>query len=424
MTQAKFDQNRVPSLIGVSSLDLATPTRVAVNPDTGAVLIDGTSLYANLDDRYLLEANNLSDLANVATARTNLGLVAGGTGDIWVEKAGDDMTGPLSIDTNSATALLVERSGVYDNLLVVNTAIGAVGVNIVPEYGYLDVSGWITSRNPSDTDEFITMGYSNTNNYGYIETWVVGLGHVDLALIGDNVLLRADTHDGSTKVKFVDDGNNEVASVDSDGNSAFLSAVVGDGTNQLLIGATGVVTLEGTAKRDLTLRASIDYIPIIALTKPTQVAIGIFRGFSMPIWNDGVNSNEQLFFNENVPGRWDGASDIKFHVLVALASAETAGETFKFQFSWNQVGETEVIPATTNGPTDEIIVVDGTQYATYMLEFTIDYNIDAEDLIIPHDDLVGRLRRVASTGDEVDGEVIVLDWHTHYTIDKMFKAPE
>jgi len=42
-------------------------------------------------------ANNLSDLANVATARTNLGLVSGGTGDIWVDAAGDTMTGNLTM---------------------------------------------------------------------------------------------------------------------------------------------------------------------------------------------------------------------------------------------------------------------------------------------------------------------------------------
>jgi len=59
MTNAARDANRVPAIQGVSSIDLETPTPVAVNPATGAVILDGTSLYANLDTRYLkLVADN------------------------------------------------------------------------------------------------------------------------------------------------------------------------------------------------------------------------------------------------------------------------------------------------------------------------------------------------------------------------------
>ena len=249
-----------------------------------------------------------------------------------------------------------------------------------------------------------------TNITGDNQKIIFGEGQ-DASIYYDGTDLIIDPDEVGSGLVFIDGGL-------SAGTSTF-----GDGgvTNYLTISNTGVVSLVGTAKRDLTLRADLDYTLITAQGKPTQATIGVVHGYSMPIYN---NDNEELFFNENVPGRWDGASDIKFHVLVALALAETADETFKFQLSWNQVGETDVVPATTHDTTDEIIVVDGTQYATYMLEFTIDYNIDAGDVILPHDDLAARLRRVASTGDEVDGEIIVLDWHTHYTVDKMFKAPE
>ena len=155
----------------------------------------------------------------------------------------------------------------------------------------------------------------------------------------------------------------------------------GDDTDYLDI-TDGVVTLGGTAKRTLTLRADLDYTRITAQGKPTAVTIGIFHGYSMPLYA----ADEELFFNENVPGRWDEASDITFHVLVALALAETADETFKFQFSWNQVGETDVVPATSHDTIHEITVVDGTQYATYMLEFTLDYNVDVGDPIACHDE--------------------------------------
>lgn len=42
-------------------------------------------------------ARTLIDDANEAAARTTLGLVAGGAGDIWVEKAGDIMSGALTV---------------------------------------------------------------------------------------------------------------------------------------------------------------------------------------------------------------------------------------------------------------------------------------------------------------------------------------
>lgn len=65
-----------------------------------------------LDAKYLQVASNLGDLNNAATARTNLGLVAGGAGDIWVEKAGDTMTGTLNITvpTTTATGLLLKTT--------------------------------------------------------------------------------------------------------------------------------------------------------------------------------------------------------------------------------------------------------------------------------------------------------------------------
>lgn len=68
-----------------------------VYPKSGGLFtLNSAGTETQLGD--MLKADNLSGLTNAATARTNLGLVAGGAGDIWVEKAGDTMTGKLVIN--------------------------------------------------------------------------------------------------------------------------------------------------------------------------------------------------------------------------------------------------------------------------------------------------------------------------------------
>jgi hypothetical protein len=65
---------------------------IAFNPFTGEF-----ETRVDVSD-FAQKSLNLSDLADVPTARINLGLVAGGAGDIWVEKAGDIMTDLLLIN--------------------------------------------------------------------------------------------------------------------------------------------------------------------------------------------------------------------------------------------------------------------------------------------------------------------------------------
>jgi len=224
------------------------------------------------------------------------------------------------------------------------------------------------------------------------------------------------------KIAFTQDDKNEYIDSLADGYMDYRATSAhrfGDGTNQLLISNAGVVTLEGTAKRILTLRPEVNVDEVKKNTVPVQIQRGAFFGYSMPIWN---SDHEELFFRESVPGRWDGASDITVHFLVCLAAAEDVNDSFNFQLSWNQASVDEVLPDTTHDTTVETNITDGTQYHLYEVVFTIDYNIDAGDVILAHDLLAFRLRRVAAAGTEIDGEILVLDWHTHYTVDKMFTA--
>jgi hypothetical protein len=65
-------------------------------------------------------------------ARTNLGLIAGGAGDIWVEKAGDTMTGSLVIGGTATSTITGDGtdSTIGGNLIVGGTGTSTIGSNI------------------------------------------------------------------------------------------------------------------------------------------------------------------------------------------------------------------------------------------------------------------------------------------------------
>lgn len=69
MSQAKRDQNNVTTLIGVSSLDLTTPTLVAVDPVTGRMLVDiaGNTFYTDTVSGTINGSNVTFTVANTIT---------------------------------------------------------------------------------------------------------------------------------------------------------------------------------------------------------------------------------------------------------------------------------------------------------------------------------------------------------------------
>lgn len=158
------------------------------------------------------------------------------------------------------------------------------------------------------------------------------------------------------------------------------------------------------------------------VAKPTFVTLGAYGGYSFPIYQ---NDDEELVFREYIPGRWNEASNITATMTVCLASAETAGEDFRMQLSWASNPGTGVIAAAvTNVETQqELAAGRAAQYDVYRLTFAIDYTVPTPDLA-SSDHFAGRIRRIAATGagvDEVDGEIIMLDFVMTYFLDKIFK---
>jgi len=291
-------------------------------------------------------------------------------------------------------------------------AIGVVPADVaISAQGKVRLFGWIDYDDTSKTALTATRGdeiYVSNTVAGELTTTAPTLAQ----LIG---IAKTTTTDHITRIMIVPSWLMNAATV-------MHSLSVGDATNRLSISSGGVVSLHGAAEGVLTLRAEMDYRSQVAISKPTQVDIGINKGYSLPIY---AANDEQLFFRENVPGRWDGVSDITIHVKVCLMGAEDVGDKFQLRWSWEHSPAEEPVPVTYNDVDVETTILAGRadQYDEYEVVFTIDYDIDGVgNEIQPHELLSGRLRRIAASANEIDAEIAVLDWHTHYNVNKMFTA--
>jgi hypothetical protein len=205
-------------------------------------------------------------------------------------------------------------------------------------------------------------------------------------------------------------------------NQSLVDYRFGDDTNYCTISSGGVITYTGTAKRNLAMRPAFVAGKIAGAGKPTAVTLGVYSGYSMPIYN---NDDEELFWRLHVPGRWDGTTDIEYKLVVCLAAAETEGDDFRFQLSWsNTTGTTGVINNTVVSDTEDGDCSSGhnAQYSVFTLTFTIDVSAGPIAAVAIGDTLVGRIRRIASGGTEISDEIIILDHVLNFTVDKIFKA--
>ncbi|MDD5547019.1 MAG: hypothetical protein PHO67_07715 [Candidatus Omnitrophica bacterium] len=164
------------------------------------------------------------------------------------------------------------------------------------------------------------------------------------------------------------------------------------------------ITLGAGALVYIELRPSLDYTTIIGQGKPTVVYRGLFKGFSLPIYS---TDNEEIFFTECVPQRWDAASDILVHAHCYLDTANTT-KNFQLQLEWEHFTPgVDVVPATSNTVPVETPTGTAAQFKTFSVTFTVDYDIDTPDNVAYDDNLSFRLRRIAASANEIAGEVVI-----------------
>lgn len=146
MADAKRDGNFVTTLIGVSSLNFSTPTLIAVNPSTGAMLIDGPSLYATLDLRYaLIGSGGTPGGSDTQIQFNDTGSFNGNAGLTF------DKTNIIETITHNAIGTTSS-----DGIVLKNTTAAALGSQQISPRLHFQGQGWKTTGSVSQTLDVIT----------------------------------------------------------------------------------------------------------------------------------------------------------------------------------------------------------------------------------------------------------------------------
>jgi hypothetical protein len=198
--------------------------------------------------------------------------------------------------------------------------------------------------------------------------------------------------------------------------------IVGASGDSITIDPTTGITFQENAKMRLSMRPFIEIGDIAVQEKPTVVAYGATKGYSLPLYA----SNEEIFFSEYIAGRWDGASNITVSVIGYLDTAETADDDFNLTLQWQNkatgagslTSTVNTVYQVTNCPSGR-----NAQYSIYKIDFPIDWDLPSTD-VAASDFFAGRLYRsaVGAGNVEVAGEFVVTMIVITYQVDKVFKV--
>lgn len=142
MSNAIRDDNRVSTMLGVSSLDLTTPTQIFANPTTHAMFIDGASLYSAIQTKIY-----------VTVGATNADYLTNGTNDTTQIQAAIDYVDGLGGGT------VYIKEGTYS----VTSALGGITVD---HYQYIHIKGAGRDQTILRADaqvQVITLGSGNAS---------------------------------------------------------------------------------------------------------------------------------------------------------------------------------------------------------------------------------------------------------------------
>jgi len=200
----------------------------------------------------------------------------------------------------------------------------------------------------------------------------------------------------------------------------------------MLFSSPVMATIDGADPRDsdlvyLEIRGDLDETEIVGQGAPTQAYIGIFTGYSLPIWSDPVNLHEELYFSVYVPHRYDEEHDIVIEVVTVLSNAGEKGNTYQLDLAWEKVTPNdEVVPVSFHSDSAQRYNLSDLQYYCYRDYFVVDYDAPASDPIVQDDELNMRLRlgQVGGQYTDLDGELIILHFGILFPRGDLLGDPE
>jgi hypothetical protein len=178
--------------------------------------------------------------------------------------------------------------------------------------------------------------------------------------------------------------------------------------------------LDITGKRKISLGLIIESS---SNSTPSIVKFGAYKAFSLPIWSSsGATAQEQVFIKAKVPDQWNELNAATLKLLVALAGTEATPNAFNFKLGWqaknalSQAGST--MASTTSG---NVAILAGSlaTYSLYEVEITL-----AASNFSPGNYISGVLGRIASTTTEITNEIIIVNGHIEWIINKVFAESE